>query len=344
MAGSTAAYHSERREVGHVKSAEELRREVEALRERIAKLNAAILRVSATLEIDTVLNEIAAAARGLTGAHYAVIITIDDAGQIEDYVTSGFSAEEARLLGEWPEHMQIFEHLRDLEHPLRLPDMPAYVRALGIRSDPLFIRSFQGAPMRHRGAQVGNFFLGEKEGGRQFTDEDEEVLVLFASQAATAIANARTHRAEQRARSDLAALVDTAPSGVAVVNARTGEPISANREARRIVEGLLSAGQRTEDLLKVVTCRIADGREFALTAMPLAEVLSGAEAVRAMEVVLSVPDGRQVTTLINATPILSAEGVVESVVATMQDLAPLEELERLRAEFLDMVSHELRVP
>ena len=327
-----------------MKSAEELRGEVEALRERIAKLNAAILRVSATLEIDTVLNEIAAAARGLTGAHYAVIITIDDAGQIEDHVMSGFSAEEARLLSEWPEHRQIFEHLRDLQDPLRVADMPAYVRALGIPAEPLFIRSCQGAPMRHRGVQVGNFFLGEKEGGREFTDEDEEVLVLFASQAATAIANARTHRAEQRARSDLAAVVDTAPSGVAVFNARTGEPISVNREARRIVEGLLSAGQRTEDLLNVVTCRIADGREFALNAVPLAGVMSGAEAVRAMEVVLSVPDGRQVTTLINATPILSAEGVVESVVATMQDLAPLEELERLRAEFLGMVSHELRVP
>ena len=35
---------------------------------------------------------------------------------------------------------------------------------------------------------------------------------------------------------------------------------------------------------------------------------------------------------------------VESVVVTMQDLAPLEELERQRAEFLGMVSHELRTP
>ena len=40
----------------------------------------------------------------------------------------------------------------------------------------------------------------------------------------------------------------------------------------------------------------------------------------------------------------SADGAVESVVVTVQDLAPLEELERLRAEFLGMVSHELRAP
>ena len=50
------------------------------------------------------------------------------------------------------------------------------------------------------------------------------------------------------------------------------------------------------------------------------------------------------TTLINATPIHSEDGNIVSVVATIQDITPLEELERLRAEFLGMVSHELRTP
>ena len=35
---------------------------------------------------------------------------------------------------------------------------------------------------------------------------------------------------------------------------------------------------------------------------------------------------------------------MESVVVTMQDMTPLEEMERLRAEFLGVVSHELRMP
>ena len=327
-----------------MKSAEEFGREIQALRERIAKLNEAVLRVSASLDVHTVLREIAHAARTLTGARYAVIVAIDDAGQVEDYMMSGLSPEEERQVSEWPDHMRIFEHLRDLEGPVRLPDLPSFLRALGRSLEPVRIRSGQAAPMRHRGVQVGNFFLGDKEAGEEFTDEDEEVLVLFASQAATAIANARTHRAEQRARSDLAGLVDTAPVGVVVYDARRGEPISVNREARRIVESLLSTGQRAEDLLKVVRCRLPDGREFALDALPLAGLLANADAVRAVEIVLSVPDGRHVTTLINATPIRSAEGAVESLVTTMQDLAPIEELERLRAEFLSMVSHELRAP
>ena len=48
-------------------------------------------------------------------------------------------------------------------------------------------------PHGRRGVLVGSFFLAEKESGREFTAEDEQVLVLFAAQAATAIANARTH-------------------------------------------------------------------------------------------------------------------------------------------------------
>ena len=35
---------------------------------------------------------------------------------------------------------------------------------------------------------------------------------------------------------------------------------------------------------------------------------------------------------------------MESVIVTLQDMTPLEEMERLRAEFLGMVSHELRAP
>ena len=41
-------------------------------------------------------------------------------------------------------------------------------------------------------------------------------------------------------------------------------------------------------------------------------------------------------------PIRAEDETVESVLVTLQDLAPLEELERLRSEFLGMISHELR--
>ena len=315
-----------------------------ALRARISALSAASLRISASLDLETVLNEVVESARALTGARYGAIATIDEAGVPQDFVTSGFTAEEHRNMEEWPDGPRLFEFFRDLPGPLRIPDVPAYVRSLGFSSDRLPSKTFQGMPMRHLGVHVGNFYLVEKEGGEAFTDEDEEILVLFASQAATAIANARTYRAEQRARAGLEALIETSPVGVSVFDAQTGDLVSINREARRIVKSLCGPGQSAEQLLGVITCRRADGREVALDRLPLAQALSSAETVRAEEVVLSVPDGRSVTTLINATPIHGPDGALASVVVTLQDLAPLRELERMRAEFLGMVSHELRAP
>ena len=318
--------------------------EVETLSERIAALTAAILRISTSLDLDTVLQEIAEAARALTGARCAVITTVDGSGGLEESVIDGLPPEQARQLEEWTDNMQVFETLRDLPSPLRVADMPAYVGALGYSTDGVIIKTFQGTPMRHRGEQVGNFFLGDKETGPEFTAEDEEVLALFASHAAAAIANARTHRDERRERADLEALVETSPVGVAVFDARSGRPVSINREARRIVEGLHTAGRPAEELLDVITCRLPDGQEIALAEMPLARLLSGARALRAEEIVLSIPDGRSLTALLNATPIHAEDGEVTSVVVTLQDLAPLRDLERMRAEFLGMVSHELREP
>ena len=168
--------------------------------------------------------------------------------------------------------------------------------------------------------------------------------MLFASQAAAAIANARTHRAERRARADLETLVETSPVGVVVFDS-AGRPASFNREARRIVESLLIPGHSLEQLLEMTACRRADGREVSLADFPLADQFAAKpETVRGEEVVLSVPDGRSVRTLVNATPIPGEGDAAQSVVVTMQDLAPLDELERLRTEFLSIVSHELRTP
>ena len=154
----------------------------------------------------------------------------------------------------------------------------------------------------------------------------------------------RRHRDELRARSDLETLIDTSPVGVVVFALSTGTPVSFNREALRILEVLRTPGHPVEQLLEVLTIRRADGSEFSLEEFPLARMLATSETVRAEEIVMTAPDGRRITVLINATSIRSERGEVESVIVTLQDMTPLEELERLRAEFLGMVSHELRTP
>ncbi len=327
-----------------MRSSEELEREIASLRERMARLSSASLRISESLDLESVLHEVVDSARALTGAANAAITTVDRTEQFRGFISSGVTDEERRQLWDLPQGERLWGYLLQIQRPLRVDDLASHLDALGIATAPILRRSFMGAQIRHRGVNVGHFYLTNKEGGQGFTEEDEETLVLFASQAAAAIANAQAYREEQRARADLEALVDTSPVGVVVFDAKAGQPSSLNREAMRMVDLLRTPDQAPEDLLSTMSVRRGDGREVSLEEFPVAEALRRGESVRLEEIVLRVPDGRSVTALMNATSIRSEEGDVESVVVTLQDMTSLEEMERLRAEFLAMVSHELRAP
>ena len=327
--------------------ADDQAREIAELRDRLSRLSQASLRINESLDFDTVLQGVLDSACSLTGARYGVITLLDESGQVQDFVTCGLTTEEHRRFTDLPEGMMFFQYLSNIQEPLRLRDFHSHIRSLGLPEfqPPMAVSTplpFLAAPIRHLGESVGAFYVGEKD--VEFTPEDEETLVMFASQAALVIANARRHRDEQRARADMETLVNTTPVGVLVFNAKTGGVTSVNREARRIVSGLHMPDGSAEQLLDMLTFRRADGREISLEEFPLAQALSTGETVRAEEIVIEVPGGQSVTTLVNATPILSEEGEVVSVVVTLQDMTPMEEMERLRAEFLGMVSHELRTP
>ena len=326
-----------------------MERDHEALRQRLTRLSRASLRINESLDYPTVLQGVLDSARSLTGARYGVMTFLDDSGSPRDFLSSGMTAEEDRQLWDQPEGVRLYDYLGGFSAPLRLPDLLGHLQSQGLPEVGRALQvgpviCFLAAPVFHRGERVGHLFLAGKEAGEEFSREDEETLVMFASQAALVIANARRYRDEQRARADLETLVHTSPVGVVVFDARTGAPRSLNREARRIVEGLRPADPSPEDLLKNLTFRRGDGREVSLEEYSLAQALSAGETVRAEEIVMQGPGGESVTTLVNATPIPSEEGEIDSYVVTLQDLTPLEEQERLRAEFLAMVSHELRVP
>ena len=317
-----------------------------ARKDRLSRLSEASLRISESLDLDTVLREVLDNARSLTGARYSLITTLDPSGRVDDFLASGMDPEESGRLRGMLEESGYLEYVSHTPGPLRVADLAAYASSLGLPEfhPPAVVSSLLAVPIRHQGVSVGNIHLAKSEPGAEFSLADEETLVMFASQAALAIANARRHRDELKARTDLETLINTSPVGVVVFNAMTGAPLSFNREARRIVDGLWSPGQSPEQLLEVVSFKRADGREVSLEEFPLTQALSSGETVRAEEIVIHVPDGRSVTTLVNATPVLSEEGAVETVIVTIQDMTPLEEVARQRAEFLGMVSHELRVP
>ena len=321
-----------------------LRRENEALRDRLSRLSNASIRMAESLDHDSVLQGVIDGARLLTDARYGTLVAFDASGGIETLITSGITPEERGRMGRLPKGLGLLQHLNEIDGPLRLADIASHSRSVGFPRGHPPMKTFLGTPVLHLGERLGNIYLTEKEDGREFSLEDEETLVMFASQAGMAIANARRYSDEHRARADLEALVNISPVGVLVFDAKTGDLVSLNQESRRIVHGFRAPGRSQAELLSVLTFRRPDGREIPLADLPTQRALRNGETVRAEEIIIQLPDGQAITTVVNAAPIFSEAGAVVSVVATVQDMTPLEDLERLRAEFLGMVSHELRTP
>ncbi len=145
-------------------------------------------------------------------------------------------------------------------------------------------------------------------------------------------------------RRRLTALVESSPVGVMVVDAATRTFASVNQEAKRILGMSPEPGTSLVRYHEVAIYRRTDGEKYEGRERPLARALDRGEVVRAEEILFDLPDGRTVTTLVNATPIYSDDGGIVSAIAVIQDMTPLEEVERLRNDFLAMVSHELRTP
>ena len=324
---------------------EDLLHEIESLRRRLSELSDASRLVSESLDLDVVLQKVIDNARSLTGARYGALLTYELSGAMKDFITSGLSPTEIERLGTLPQGLGLLGYMNEIREPLRLSDISRHPKSVGFPDNHPPMKTFLGMPIRYRDEYVGNIYLTEKEGGAEFTSEDQDMLVMFASQAGAAISNARRYQEEHRARADLEALVNISPVGVVVFDARTGDLVSANDETRRLVGKLHAPGRSLTDLLAVMALRRADGSDIPAEELPTMKALTHGETILADEVVIHPPDGREaITALVNARPIREDGGDVVSVVATIQDITPVEEMKKQRTKFLRNVSHELRTP
>ena len=335
-----------------------LRAEVDSLRGQLSQLGDLGGRIASSLDLPTVLQEVVDAACRLTGARYGAVVVFDDSGHVREFVTHGITAEERERIGSPPAGTGILGWLRELRASQRVKDLPQHPHFVGFPPNHPPMSSFLGIPILDGHQPLGNLYLTEREDGQEFTADDESLMVHFAAQAATAIGNAQRFRREQESRADaeaarreleaertrLETVVNTSPAGVFVAEAESGEVVLVNREAQRLLGISMRPGDKLERYVQAVRYRRTDGREFEADELPLQRALRHGENARAVEVRLDLPDGRSIPTLVNASPIYSADNEITGAIAVIQDMTPLEDMEKLQSEFLGMVSHELRTP
>ena len=166
---------------------------------RLRVLVDAGIALSSELSLDALLQRIVETAAELSGARYAALGVIDSTGQsLEKFLTTGVDAETHASIGELPRGRGILGVLIRETEPVRLHDIADDPRSVGFPRNHPPMKTFLGVPIVLRGASYGNLYLTEKEGGGDFTDEDEELTRLLAAQAAVAIENARLYESSTR--------------------------------------------------------------------------------------------------------------------------------------------------
>jgi len=207
--------------------------------DRLRVLVDAGIALSSELSLDALLQRIVETAAQLTGARYAALGVIDRSGQaLERFLTTGIDAETHAAIGDLPRGRGILGVLIREAQTLRLHDLADDPRSVGFPRQHPPMRTFLGVPIVLRGVAYGNLYLTEKEGGEDFSEEDEELTQLLAAQAAVAIENARLYETSTRWLRQLESLNEISD---ALVSELELEPLLAliARRLRELVDARL---------------------------------------------------------------------------------------------------------
>lgn len=156
-------------------------------------LMGAIVSMTEDLSLQSVLERVAQSAAELVGARYAAIGVIGPDQTLDHFITVGIDEEGVQLIGDLPLGHGVLGQLIREPNPLRLHDLHEHPMSAGFPEDHPPMKTFLGVPVRVRDAVFGHLYLTEKEGGEDFTVEDEELASALAAAAGVAIQNARLY-------------------------------------------------------------------------------------------------------------------------------------------------------
>ncbi len=114
-------------------------------------------------------------------------------GSLVEFVTTGLTEEERRLIGDLPRGRGILGLLIHEPQAIRMPELAAHPASVGFPPHHPPMDTFLGVPVRIRGTVFGNLYLTEKAGGEQFTEQDEQLVEALARAAGFVIENARAY-------------------------------------------------------------------------------------------------------------------------------------------------------
>jgi signal transduction histidine kinase len=214
------------------------------------------------LDPEAVFERLLEVARELTGAQYAAIGVLDERRErLERFLTAGIDEQTHRAIGDLPRGRGVLGVLISEPRPLRLRDVGLHAQSYGFPLSHPPMTSFLGVPIMIEGEAWGNLYLTEKDGGAEFSEEDEEATVVLADWAAIAIGNARLYRTVRERRDELERTIRGLETTTEVSRALGGVT-----DLDRVLELVV---KRSRALIDARAAEIAllDGDEFVIAAV-----------------------------------------------------------------------------
>ncbi|WP_051275145.1 GAF domain-containing sensor histidine kinase [Cellulomonas sp. URHD0024] len=328
--------------------------------ERLEELMSAVVSLSSTLDISTVLERLVEAGCHLTGARYGALGVLGEHGGLVEFVHRGIDDETVALIGPLPTGQGVLGHLSTSPHPIRLHELAEHEDSVGFPAHHPPMHTFLGVPVMARGEIFGNLYLTEKHNAagepRDFTARDEQLATALAAAAGVAVGHARAYR---RAREHELWLEAAAACSEALTSGIPRADALATVRARVAAVAEASAVMLHDDLppgLEAdlvghapVLRRMSDGQDLGLDgpvwvlAMPLR---SAERWVAALTACWPGPEGDagpqvDLSSVAGFAEQLALALDVAEAQADRARLAVLEERERIARDLHDMVIQRL---
>lgn len=176
------------------------------------------------LDVEVVIGRVLSAARELTGARYAALGVLNASRtELERFITVGSDEHAHAAIGALPRGRGVLGELIHDPLALRLADVGQHPRSYGFPVGHPPMRSFLGVPILAGGTPFGSLYLTEKTAGGQFTDVDEESVVMLARFAGVAIDHARQFTGAAARGDELARTVAAFEATTEIARAVGGE-------------------------------------------------------------------------------------------------------------------------
>jgi two-component system NtrC family sensor kinase len=299
----------------------ETRKDTNILQNKLNNLQA-LQRVSSqitsSLDLDQVLKDVVDASVDLTRAEEGSLLLVDEeTGELYMRASRNFQEEFVKTF-RLPVHDSLVGQVLSSGKPLLLDgNTPRKIVTSYLVHSILYV------PLKIENRVIGVLGVDNRKGRKSFSNDDVTLVSALADFAAIAIQNARLFSNTEIERNKLESILTNIEDGVIIID-QDERLTLINRKARQLfgIHDPNISGRRVADILHHAE---------------LLELLEKKSQRTASRIEINIEDGR--VFYAQLTPI---EDI--GLVITMQDITNLKELDRIKGDFVNTVSHDLRSP